>query len=162
MTLDKLISELLSPPERARKGDFVLNLSRGGRLRGPGRHHSKTDFDPAKPPWCFVRLFPVPRTYAAAASGSAQKSQLPTPRGSGLSTENPPFTLLDHGRWSCRVRVETGTEGANHIVSCCPIHIAQDLSGVLNRMQSSCHVDCPRPYFGMKYEWPLASGALPS
>jgi hypothetical protein len=34
VTLDEFISELLSLPERARKGDFALNLSRGGRLRG--------------------------------------------------------------------------------------------------------------------------------
>ena len=29
MTMDKLISELLILPERVRKGDFVLNLSKG-------------------------------------------------------------------------------------------------------------------------------------
>jgi len=34
MTLEKLISELLSLPERARKGDFAFNLSRGGTLCG--------------------------------------------------------------------------------------------------------------------------------
>ncbi len=32
--MDKLISEPLILPERVRNGDFVLNLSRGGRLRG--------------------------------------------------------------------------------------------------------------------------------
>ena len=35
--MDKLISELLIPPERVRKGDFVLNLSRGEGIIGvPG------------------------------------------------------------------------------------------------------------------------------
>ena len=34
VTLDRLISELLSLPERPCKGDFALNLSRGGTLRG--------------------------------------------------------------------------------------------------------------------------------
>jgi len=32
--MDKLISELLILPERARKGDFVLNLSRGEGILG--------------------------------------------------------------------------------------------------------------------------------
>ena len=34
VTLDKPMSDLLSLPERARKGDFAPNLSRGGRLSG--------------------------------------------------------------------------------------------------------------------------------
>ena len=37
MIIDKLISKLLIPPERVRKGDFVFNLSRGEGIIGvPG------------------------------------------------------------------------------------------------------------------------------
>ena len=61
--MDKLISELLSLPERARKGDYAPNLSRGGRLRG--ERLRKVPHEIGSSFFRFpTRVFSVPDTFA--------------------------------------------------------------------------------------------------